>query len=203
MAERRYYEQNLELRTHWLARQLTLNPEHMICLDESGSNRRGGYRKFGWSPQGIPVLNQFSSNRGERWSILPALTINGYLPGALICSGAVTQELFNSWVEVHVLPFCSAGETVIIMDNCAIHKDPALLHLINEAGVLVEFLPPYCPEFNPIEFSFSQLKALIRRDGELALSFESFGHFLRHILHQCASPEASRGWFKKAGYASD
>ena len=203
VACRRYYERNETLRTHWLARQLDLNAAHMICLDECGSNRRGGYRKFGWSPRGIPALNQNSASRGERWSILPALTINGYLPDPLICTGSVTQVLFNSWVEVKVLPFCVPGETVIVMDNCSIHKDQALQSLLNSAGVLVEFLPPYCPEFNPIEYSFNEMKTLIRRDGEVAVEFETFGHFLYWVLMRCASPVASRGYFKKAGYSID
>jgi hypothetical protein len=200
VAERRYYEQNDVLRAHWLARRLGLRADRLIFLDESGSNRRSGYRKFGWSPIGIPVYNLISANRGEKWSILPALTINGYLPGALVCTGSVNQELFNSWVETRVLPHCVPGESIIIMDNCAIHKDKDLLRLLNDRGVLVEFLPPYCLEFNPIEFSFNQMKAFIRRYGEMAVEFETFGHFLHYVLEHCASPEASRGFFNKAGY---
>ncbi|KAF2231018.1 hypothetical protein EV356DRAFT_452756, partial [Viridothelium virens] len=50
-------------------------------------------RNFCWSPCGISALNMLSTSRGEKWSILPALTVNGYLPGPLVCTGAVTQTI--------------------------------------------------------------------------------------------------------------
>jgi len=61
--------------------------------------------------------------RGERWSVLPAYTTNGFLPGALIYQGSVIQEVFNAWIETCVLPHCTPGYSVLVMDNCSTHQD--------------------------------------------------------------------------------
>lgn len=200
VARRQFLEADRELRTAWIAHQITLRSSELIFIDETGSNRRTGYRRFGWSPQGVPALGRLSSGRGERWSICPALTVGGYLPEPLIVEGSVTKELFTDWVIESVLPYCEAGRTILIMDNCAIHKDKELEVICSEHGVVVDFLPPYCPDFNPIEFSFNELKAFIRRSNYEIPSFEVFGEFLAWCLEHVARPEVCKRYFEKAGY---
>ena len=200
VAKRQYTEQDEALRDWWLGHQLNLDARRLVFLDESGSNRRTAFRRFGWAPIGRKPVHQISSSRGEKWSILPAITLDGYLEDPLVCTGSVKQALFNEWVIDSILPQLRPDWHIIILDNASIHKDPRLIEACREYGVEVQFLPPYCPEFNPIELSFNELKAWIRRNKDLIAEFESFGLFLQHGLQQVASPQASRGYFRKAGY---
>ena len=71
-----------------------------------------------------------------------------------------------------------APRSVLILNNAFCHRSQELKDICEEAGVVLEFLPPYSPDFNPIEESFSALKAWVRRNRQLVDSFEDFGEFL-------------------------
>lgn len=99
--------------------------------------------------------------RSKRWSILPALTLEGYI-SHLIFQGAFTSELFKYFVEYQVLPNCTpypGPRSIIILDNASIYKSARLQELYKQAGVILEFLLLYSPDFNPIEVTFKDLKA--------------------------------------------
>lgn len=59
-------------------------------------------------------------NRSERWSILLALTVNGYLPGSLVLQGSITKEVFAWWLLNRVLPQLSP-RSIIVIDNASVH----------------------------------------------------------------------------------
>jgi transposase len=71
--------------------------------------------------------------------------------------------------------------------------------MCEERGVLLKFLPPYSPDFNPIEATFKDLKAWIKRNYRLAADFEDFGNFLEFAVSQCKG-ENARQHFQEAGY---
>lgn len=86
---------------------------------------------------------------------LPAYTIEGYLD-CIICQGSITHAIFNDFVRTNVLPHCGVYENgdpllVIILDNASIHHNQELKDMCQEAGVLLEYLPPYSPDLNPID----------------------------------------------------
>ena len=70
----------------------------------------------------VPAINTTLIKRLERWSILPAYIVNGYLPGTLIWQGLMTAEIFNAWIESTVLPHCIPGHTILVLDNALIYK---------------------------------------------------------------------------------
>lgn len=83
-AQRVAAEANQELRNDWRNRQTTI-PAHRVCwVDESASNERTGWRKYGYSPVGVPCKDTGSAKRSKRWSILPAMTQDGWLPNPLV-----------------------------------------------------------------------------------------------------------------------
>ena len=75
----------------------------------------------------------------------------------LLFSGTCTTALFNRWLEQSLIPALRPGQTVV-MDNAAIHKSKETEQLIGKAGCELLFLPPYSPDFNPIEKTFGTLK---------------------------------------------
>ncbi len=95
---------------------------------------------------------------------------------------------------------------ILIIDNTSIHRNPRVLDLCTAAGVVLEYLPPYCPIFNPIKGSFHDLKAYIRRyykrgTHNVYLDFEGFFRFT--VKTMARGPEAerrARGHFRNAGY---
>lgn len=71
---------------------------------------------------------------------------------------------------------------------------------IADAGIHLVYLPPYCPELNPIEHSFHDIKVWIRRSFARVSEYVNFGSFLRHAIVEATSPAAAMGHFRKAGY---
>ena len=196
--QKKALEASAELRSVYHARRASWQSHRLIFIDESGANERTGDRKFGWSPFGVHCMEMKPVKRSERWSILPALSVNGYLPGTLVYQGSINGELFTAWIRETVLPQCST-DSILIMDNASIHKTPEFLALIRDARIQVEFLPPYSPDFNPIKLSFAILKAWIRRNIKLAENFSTFGVFLRYAVEQIDS-ELAKCQFKGCGY---
>ena len=84
-------ERSEALRTQWRGIQALWESDQLIFLDESGCNERTGDRKFGWSPIGIMTTITRCLKRSERWSILPALSIDGYI-AHVIYQGSIDKE---------------------------------------------------------------------------------------------------------------
>ena len=100
----------------------------------------------------------------------------------MIFQGSITTALFNNFVRKQVLSYCTPFTTggprlVIIMDNVKIHYNEELRNMCDRAGVLLEYLPPYLLDLNPIETLFVILKAWIRRNIDLAETFADRGRF--------------------------
>jgi transposase len=132
---------------------------------------------------------------------LPALTIESYLD-YIVFQGSITADLFVEFVEERVLPHCNpypGPRSVLILDNASIHKDKRLKQLCGEAEVLLLFLPPYLPDFNPIEATFKDLKAWIKRNYRLAEEFKNFGDFHHFAVGQSCGSNVE-GHFQEAGY---
>jgi transposase len=112
------------------------------------------------------VVRRWLSSR-ERVSVLPAYTIEGYI-AAKTFYGTCTGEIFEDFIVDQLLPLCNpypGPRSVIIMDNASVHvsRQEALKSICRRKGVWIRFLPPYSPDFNPIEESFGDMKAFIRR----------------------------------------
>jgi transposase len=191
-------QRNEELRAHWLAKRLDWQPELLVFVDESACAPRTGDRKRGWSPTGLPCFDIQRLARTTPWSVLPAITIAGYLEEPLIIQGAVTMELFEEWFEERLLPQLHIGQ-IVIMDNARIHGSDVVKELCLHAGIQLEFLPPYSPDYNPIELSFNTLKAWIKRHITMATLFVDFGAFLAYAVSEVGDMDMV-GYFKYCGY---
>jgi transposase len=89
--------------------------------------------------------------------------------------------------------------SVLIIDNASCHGSQELKEMCNEAGVVLDFLPLYLPDFNSIEELFSVLKAWIRRNQELVKGFEDFGDFLKLAVKEFMEGKNAYSYFRSAG----
>ena len=157
LATKRAREQIEPLRRVYRARMQQYKAEQVIAIDESACNERTGDRKYGWSQVSTPVEATYSMKRSERWSLLPAMTVNGYL-NYTIFQGSITSEIMEDCLARSVLPHTTPGYSVIVLDNASIHRSARLRELCAMYEVQLEYLPPYSPDYNPIEKSIKQLK---------------------------------------------
>ena len=100
---------------------------------------------------------------------MPALTLDGYIT-CDIFQGSYNTIRFNEFIRLRVLPLCQPGYSVLIINNCKTHQSEELQEMCRATNIELAFLPPYSPDFNPIEQSFHVLKGWIRRHGKLANS---------------------------------
>jgi len=194
-------QRSAPLRNAWIGIQKSWTADQLVFLDESALNERTGDRKYGWAPIGSACEVSRPLKRLERWSVLPALAIDGYI-SYLIIQGSITSAVFEAFVEEQVLPHCSpypGPRSVLILDNASIHKSIRLRELCEEHGVLLKFLPPYSPDFNPIEATFNNIKAWIKKNHRLMQDFASFEAFLHFAISQAFGTYA-REHFREAGY---
>jgi len=92
--------------------------------------------------------------------VVAALRLDG-LRAPAVFDGPIDSVTFLAYVDQVLVPTLRAGD-VVVLDNLAVHKQPAVRTAIEAVGAQLRFLPPYSPDFNPIELAFAKLKAFIR-----------------------------------------
>ena len=123
---------------------------------------------------------------------------NGVFNGSLL-DGPINGDWFEAYVAQVLLPTLRAGD-VGIMDNLSSNKRASVREMIEAKGARLRFLPPYSPDFNPIEMAFSKLKALLRKAAERTIDslWTAIGRFVDvFTLQECAN------YFAAAGYDAE
>jgi len=92
--------------------------------------------------------------------VVAGLRLEG-LTATAVFNGPIDNASFLAYVEQILVPTLQRGD-VVVLDNLAVHKQPDVHGLIEDAGARLRFLPPYSPDFNPIELAFAKLKAFMR-----------------------------------------
>ena len=126
--------------------------------------------------------------------------MDGYLPCIGVKEGWFNGESYYRWIVDELLPnynLFPGPRSVIVMDNVAIHTNPRIEEAIRQHGSEIRYLPPYSPDFKPIELYFSVLKAWIRRHfHQIWPHFEgSFGDFLRYAVRRIRCDQHAKGHF--------
>ena len=198
-------QRNATLRADYLMRVEDFYDDQLVFLDESAANEFTKDRKFGWSLVGCPAVKERDFRRSERWSILPAYTTGGYMAWKIF-QGSYTKQIFNHFVYTEVLPRMNAysedrpPRSVLVMDNAKIHCSDELQQMCNEAGVLLVYLPPYSPDYNPIEQSFNQIKQWMRKNRDKLQHCDSFEDFFQWALESFNVTGDPASHFRCAGY---
>lgn len=126
-----------------------------VHIDECGFASSTA-RRYGYAPKGHRVDGLVSGQRRPRTSLLAA-RIEGRLDEPLLFEGTCDTAVFNTWLKTRLCPRLTA-QHLVIMDNAAFHKSAETAELIEATGATLLFLPPYSPDFNPIEQDFAALK---------------------------------------------
>ena len=130
---------------------------------------------------------------------------NGTIIGALSCAGLVAvmsvegandNAVFRAYVEQVLVHTLAAGD-IVVMDNLSSHKVSGIREAIEAAGAALLYLPPYSPDYSPIENCWSKLKANLRKAK--ARTREALDDALKQAIESITDTDA-KGWIKHCGY---
>jgi transposase len=116
-----------------------------------------------------------------------------------VLDGPIDRAAFETYVAKVLVPELAQGD-IVVMDNLSSHKGPRVRELIEAAGANLLYLPPYSPDFNPIEMAFSKLKALLRKAAERTIPalWDAIGRLINLV-----TPAEAANFFTAAGYEPD
>jgi transposase len=117
-------------------------------------------RRYGRSPRGTRLHDHTPCSHWQTHTVIAALRLDG-LGAPAVFDGPMDSPTFLAYVEQVLVPTLRPGD-VVVLDNLAVHKQPEVWTAIEQVGARVQFLPPYSPDFNPIELAFAKLKAFLR-----------------------------------------
>ena len=152
-------------------------------------------RLYGRTLDGKRLVDATPHGHWSVTSMLSSFRLDGST-AAMTLDGPTDRLAFEAYVEYVLLPTLRSGD-IVVMDNLAPHKSPRAAALIQQAGAELWFLPPYSPDFNPIEKMWSKAKGFLRKikaRTEKALQ-RAIGEALQTI-----TPENAAGWFRHCGY---
>ena len=147
-------------RDRWFEQFADARVDQLVFLDEFGATTTM-QRTHGRAPPGERVVSKVPHGHWKVISTIAAMTTRG-----IICSasfdGATDTELFLAFIADALVPMLVPGQ-IVVMDNLPAHKSPEVDRVIKSAGACVLRLPPYSPDFNPIEQAISKIKSVLRK----------------------------------------
>lgn len=152
-------------------------------------------RLRGRSPKGDRCRASVPHGHWKTTTFTAGLRLNG-MTAAMLLDGPMTGPAFLAYVEQVLAPTLEPGD-IVIMDNLPAHKIAGVRNVIENAGARVLYLPPYSPDFNPIEMAFSKLKALLRKAA--ARTIDELWSAVAACL-QAFKPDECANYFEAAGY---
>jgi transposase len=171
-----------------------VDPTRLVFVDEMGTNTSLS-PVYAYSPKGRRAYAEVPRNRGKNTTLLASMSLEGMGP-CLAVEGATSATVFESYVEQLLAPTLRRGQ-IIVVDNLSAHKGERVRELIEARGCELLYLPPYSPDFNPIEEAFSKIKGLLRKAQ--ARSREALVEALGRAISAVSAMDA-RGFFKHSGY---
>lgn len=174
-----------------------VRPDDLVFLDETGSHL--GYTPtHAWAPIGQRAYATAPANRGENKTLVAALTLDGVGP-LMRFDGPMTTARFEGYIQHVLAPTLRAGQ-IVVADNLSAHHSDRARAAIEARGAHFWHLPPYSPDFNPIEEAFSKVKQFLRRaeartdDALRAATWAAFNTI---------TTSDAAGWFRHCGYPPD
>jgi transposase len=166
----------------------------LIFVDETWS-KTNMTRLRGRAPVGQRLVQKVPAGHWKTTTLIAALGISG-IRCSTVVDGAVNGDVFEAFVEQVLVPELRAGD-VVVMDNLSSHKRQRTRERIEGAGAAVLFLPPYSPDYNPIEMIFAKVKQLLR--SLACRTRETLWNAMQWVLDQVSGSDAAN-CFAHCGY---
>jgi len=169
----------------------------LVFIDETWAKTNMA-RSHGRAPRGERLRAAVPHGHWNTTTFVAGLTMRGMI-SPFVLSGPIHRAAFETDVEKVLVPELRPGD-VVIMDNLSSHKGPRVRAMIEAAGAELLFLPPYSPDFNPIENAFAQLKAMLRKAAERTVAglWNAIGQIIDTF-----TPDECANYFAAAGYDPD
>ena len=152
-------QRSTDFRGAFMANVLQYPRDFLVWVDETGSDRRDQLRKFGYALRGQPAVCKRLLTRGI--SAIVAMSSDG-VEAYELSEGSTNSSTFLDFVRGSLIPTMQPFPDKHSMDNCSIHHVQEVKDFIEQSGILLLFLPPYSPDYNPIEELFSYLKYYLK-----------------------------------------
>lgn len=181
-------------RQHWHERLKDIDPGRLVFIDESGA-KTNMTRSRGRAPRGQRVIERVPHGHWQTTTMISAIRSTGPCAAAVV-SGATDTDVFLAYVQHVLVPQLRTGD-VVILDNLQPHKPQQVREMIEAAGAALLYLPPYSPDFNPIENMWSKVKQHLR--SAAARTFETLLEAIDAALASISSSDCV-GFFRNCGY---
>jgi transposase len=185
---------NQQKREVWREQVAELDPARFVFVDESGVTR-SMTRRYGRAPKGERVYGSVPLGHWEVTTLIGALALDG-VRASFTVDAAADTDIFHVFVEQALTPTLRPGD-VVIWDNLPAHKAPELKTILASAQATLLPLPPYSPDFNPIEQCWSKIKEFLR--AAEARTAEALHQAIAAAFATVTASDA-RGWFQHCGY---
>jgi transposase len=189
-------------RLAWFEAQPDLDPDRLVFIDETWASTAMA-RTHGRAPRGerlrmgVPFGHWCAKRRRslKTTTFVAGLRLAGIV-APMVLDGPINRRAFEAYVDQSLVPELKPGD-IVIMDNLSSHKSPAVRVAIEAVGAELRFLPPYSPDFNPIEKAFAKLKALLRKAAERTIDglWRAIG-----VLIDRFTPAECANFFTAAGH---
>lgn len=186
-----------EAREAWFDGQPDLDPAKLVFIDETGASTKMA-RLRGRAPRGERCRAAIPHGHWKTTTFTAGLSLDGMV-APMVLDGPMTGEAFLAYIRQVLVPELETGMTVI-MDNLPAHKVAGVRQAIEGAGARLVYLPPYSPDFNPIEMAFSKLKAALRKAA--ARTIPELWHTIAEAIETFERHECTN-YFAAAGYDLD
>jgi transposase len=185
-----------EQRLRWRAEMLGLDVRKLVFIDETGF-RTNLVRLCGRAPRGKRLVAHAPYGHWRTTTFVAALR-HDRLTAPMVLDGAMNGRVFLQYVRQVLVPTLAPGD-IVVMDNLSSHKGVAVRQAIENVQAKVVYLPPYSPDFNPIEMVYSKLKRLVRSAGKR--NVEELWTYLGQALDRFPSPECL-SYLRHCGYTA-
>jgi transposase len=165
-----------------------------VFIDETWASTNMA-RRYGRAPRGERLRAAVPHGHWKTTTFVAGLRLDGVV-APLVFDGPINAAAFEAYVEQFLAPTLQPGD-IVVMDNLSSHKGPKVRALIEAVRAKLLYLPPYSPDFNPIEKLFSKLKALLRKAAERTVDG------LWRVIGECLdrfTPCECANYFEAAGY---
>lgn len=181
-------------REEWKNKMKELNSKNLVFIDESGV-QNNMTRRYGRIVGGTRLRESAPGGTWDTTTMISSIRFNGSI-AAMTIEGATDAISFKAYIVNILCPTIDRND-IIIMDNLSSHKASEIREAIEATGARLLFLPPYSPDFNPIEMMWSKIKTSLRKTK--ARTVKGLDDAISNAFRSVSESDA-KGWFSACGY---